>query len=85
MSLEGESFSEAGNEVNLQRKQRDKRGRNVTIRRLLYAKEMTLKGKGWLDFNSLSLTNGSARADSEDNVGRAGTSGSKGESLTMVA
>ena len=27
MSLEGESFSEAGNEVSLQRKQRDKRGR----------------------------------------------------------
>ena len=51
---------------------------DVMIWRLLYVKEMTLQGKGWLDFNSLSLTNGSARADMEDNVSRARTSGPKG-------
>ena len=55
----------------------------VTIRRLLYAKEMTLKG--WLDFNSLDLTKGVARADSEDNVSGARASGSKGESVTTTA
>ena len=55
----------------------------VTIRRLLYAKEMTLKG--WLDFNSLDLTNGVARTDSEDNVSGARASGSKGESVTTTA
>ena len=50
----------------------------VTIRRLLYAKEMTFKGKGWLDFSSLGPTNDVARADSEDNVSGMRASGSKG-------
>ena len=36
------------------------------------------QGKGWLDFNSLSLTNGLAWADSEDNVSGVRTGGSKG-------
>ena len=57
----------------------------VTIRCLLYAKEMTFQGKGWLDFNSLDLTNGLARADTEDDVSRTRTSGSKGEPMATAA
>ena len=41
-------------------------------------KRNDVQGKGWLDFNSLSLTNGVARADSEDNVSGAWASGPKG-------
>ena len=41
-------------------------------------KRNDVQGKGWLDFNSLGLTNGLARADLEDNVSGAGASGSKG-------
>ena len=47
-------------------------------------KRNDVQGKGWLDFNSLSLTNGVARADTEDNVSRAGVSGSKGELMTTA-
>ena len=48
-------------------------------------KRNDVQGKGWLDFSSLSLTNGSARADSEDNVSGMRTGGSKGESLMATA
>ena len=41
-------------------------------------KRNDVQGEGWLDFNSLSLTNGVARADTEDNIGGARTGGSKG-------
>ena len=56
----------------------------VTIRRLLYAKEMTFKGKDGSTSSLLSLTKGVTRADAEDNVSRAGMGGSKGESLTAA-
>ena len=55
------------------------------IRCLLYAKEMMFKGKGWLDFNSLDLTNGLVWADTEDNVSGTWMSGSKGESMMAAA
>jgi hypothetical protein len=48
-------------------------------------KRNDVQGKGWLDFNSLDLTNGVAWADSEDNVSGARTGGSKGESMTTAA
>ena len=48
-------------------------------------KRNDLQGKGWLNFSSLDLTNGVARADSEDNVSGAGMSNSKGESVTTAA
>ena len=48
-------------------------------------KRNDVQGKGWLDFNSLDLTKGVARADSEDNVSGAGAGGSKGESVTTTA
>ena len=48
-------------------------------------KRNDVQGKGWLDFSSLGLTNGLARADSEDNVSGARASGSKGESMTTAA
>ena len=48
-------------------------------------KRNDVQGKGWLDFSSLILTNGAARADSEYNVSRTGACGSKGESMTMAA
>ena len=41
-------------------------------------KRNDVQGKGWLDFSLLGLTNGVARADSEDNVSWARTGGSKG-------
>ena len=47
-------------------------------------KRNDVQGKGWLDFSSLSLTNGVAWADTGDNVSRAGSSSSKGESLTAT-
>ena len=70
--------------IHLQRSPR-RRARCVTVQRLLYAKEMTFKGKGWLDFSLLDLTNGVARTDAEDNVSGARTGGSKGESTTTAA
>ena len=57
---------------------------NVTIRRLLYAKEMTFKGKDGSTSVLYSLTNGSAWADSEDNVSGMRTGGSKGKSMTTT-
>ena len=48
-------------------------------------KRNDVQGKGWLDFSSLDLTNGLARACSEDNVSRTRAGGSKGESMTTVA
>ena len=48
-------------------------------------KRNDVQGKGWLDFNSLDLTKGVARADLEYNVSGAGASGSKGESVTTTA
>ena len=36
------------------------------------------QGKGWLDFSSLNLANGSMWADMEDNVSGTRTGGSKG-------
>ena len=44
-------------------------------------KRNDIQGKGWLDFNSLNLTNDSARADTKDSVSRARVSGPKGESM----
>ena len=41
-------------------------------------KRNDVQGKGWLDFNSLSLTNGLAWADMEGNVSGMRTGGSKG-------
>jgi hypothetical protein len=41
-------------------------------------KRNDFQGKGWLDFNSLDLTNGLARADTENNVSGTRTGGSKG-------
>ena len=58
---------------------------DVTIRRLLYAKEMTCKGKDGSTSVLYNLTNGSAWADSEYDVSRTRTSGSKGESMTAAA
>ena len=57
---------------------------HVTIRRLLYAKELTFKGKDGSTSIFRNLTNGSAWADTENNVSRTGTSGSKGESMTTA-
>ena len=48
-------------------------------------KRNDVQGKGWLDFNSLGLTNGVARADAEDNVSGAWASDSKGEPMTAAA
>ena len=48
-------------------------------------KRNDVQGKGRLDFSSLDLTNGSARADSEDNVSGTRAGGSKGESMTTAA
>ena len=48
-------------------------------------KRNDVQGKGWLDFNSLSLTNRAARADTEDDVSGARTGDSKGESTTTTA
>ena len=48
-------------------------------------KRNDVQGKGWLDFSSLSLTNGVTGADTEDNVNGARTGGSKGESVTTAA
>ena len=56
----------------------------VTIRGLLYAKEMTFR-KGWLDFSLLNLTRGVAWTDSENDVGGAGACSSKGESMMTAA
>ena len=50
----------------------------VTIRRLLYAKEITFKGKDGSTSSLLNLTRGSGRADTENNVSGARTGGSKG-------
>ena len=50
----------------------------VTIQRLLYAKEMTFKGKDGLTSIFHNLTNGSVWADSEYDVGRTRAGGSKG-------
>ena len=55
------------------------------IWRLLYTKEMTFKGKDGSTSVLRNLINGMAWMDSEDNVGRTGTSGSKGEPMMMVA
>ena len=41
-------------------------------------KRNDVQGKGWLDFNSLSLTNGSAGSDTKDDVSGTWTGGSKG-------
>ena len=41
-------------------------------------KRNDVQGKGWLNFSLLNLTNGVARADSENNVGGARACGSKG-------
>ena len=41
-------------------------------------KRNDVQGKGWLDFSSLSLTNGVAGTDPEDNVSGARVCGSKG-------
>ena len=57
----------------------------VTIQHLLYAKEMTFKGKDGSTSIFRNLTNGVARTDSEDNVSRARTSGSKGEPMMAAA
>ena len=57
----------------------------VTIQRLLYAKEMTFKGKDGLTSVFCNLTNGSAWADSENNVSGARTGGSKGEPMMTAA
>ena len=57
----------------------------VTIRRLLYTKEMTFKGKDGSTSILYILTNGSARMDSKDNVSGAGVCGSKGQPLTVMA
>ena len=48
-------------------------------------KRNDVQGKGWLDFNSLDLTNGVAWKDLEDNVSGARAGGSKGESMMTVA
>ena len=48
-------------------------------------KRNDVQGKGWLDFKSLSLTNGSAWTDTEDNVSGVRMGGSKGESMATVA
>ena len=48
-------------------------------------KRNDVQGKGWLNFSSLGLTNGVARADAEDNISGTGTGGSKGESVTTTA
>ena len=48
-------------------------------------KRNDVQGKGWLDFSSLDLTKDLAWADTEDNVGGARTSGSKGEPMTTAA
>ena len=47
-------------------------------------KRNDVQGKGWLDFSSLSLTNGLAWTDSENNVSGMGAGGSKGELLTAM-
>ena len=47
-------------------------------------KRNDVQGKGWLNFSLLNLTNGVARADSEDNVSGARAGDSKGESLTTA-
>ena len=57
----------------------------VTIRGLLYAKEMTFKGKDGSTSIFRDLTNGSAQADAEYNVSGARMSGFKGEPMTTVA
>ena len=48
-------------------------------------KRNDVQGKGWLDFDLLILTNGLARADTENNVSRTRTGGSKSESMTTAA
>ena len=48
-------------------------------------KRNDVQGKGWLDFNSLNLTNGVAWASAEDNISGARTGGSKGEPVTTAA
>ena len=48
-------------------------------------KRNDVQGKGWLDFSSLDLTNRLVRADTEDNISRARTGDSKGESVTTTA
>ena len=48
-------------------------------------KRNDVQRKGWLDFNSLDLTNGLARADAEDDVSKTGSGCSKGEPMTTAA
>ena len=55
------------------------------FRRLLYAKEMTFKGKDGSTSSLLNLTNGVAQADLENNISGTRASGSKGESMTTAA
>ena len=55
------------------------------IRCLLYAKEMTFKGKDGLTSILRNLTNGLAWTDLEDNISGTGTSGPKGELMTTAA
>ena len=50
----------------------------VTIRHLLYAKEMTFKGKDGSTSILQDLTNGVVWADTEDDVGGTRMGGSKG-------
>ena len=57
----------------------------VTIRGLLYAKEMTFKGKDGSTSVFRNLTNGSAWTDVENNVSGTRAGGSKGESMTTAA
>ena len=57
----------------------------VMIQRLLYAKEMTLKGKDGSTSIFCSLTNGVTRASLENNVSGTRTGGLKGESMTTAA
>ena len=57
---------------------------HVTIWRLLYAKEMTFKGKDGSTSILHNLTNGLAWTDSKDNVSGTGTSGPEGESMTTA-
>ena len=52
---------------------------------VFFTQKKRLSRKGWLNFNSLNLTNRLAWADMEDNVSGTGSNSSKGESMTMVA
>ena len=58
---------------------------SVMIWGLLYAKEMTFKGKDGLTSVLQNLTNDLAWANAEDNISRMGMGDSKGQPLTVVA